>query len=252
MRTFYTVDEKSNFGIHSLISLGSIAIAIPFILKSYKFGLEKNTIEKLCNSLSNLVLRHKLIGTRADMTSRINGVFQDFTTENSKIEPIIGRINWMKTENSYWWGHWNNEKLNLALQGNINHGIARYILWKYENHLRAKGKAGYKPLRISEIEKPELEHIAPQEEPKIKPHGYGEYDDEFYREYLNNIGNFLLLSKSHNISISNNPFFDKIKDYEYLFQQREIKTLTKDTLIWDKDKIQKRKDKIIEFIVNEL
>ena len=252
LKLFYTVDEKKYLGIHSLIKLGSIATAIPFILKAYKFDLPKNEIERLSLSLANLVLRHRLIGTRADMTSRINGVFREFTIDNSDIQPIINRINRMKTETSYWWGHWNNDKLFSALQGDINHGIAKYILWNYENYIRKNGKSGYKPIRLDEIEKPELEHIAPQKEPDKKPHGYGKYDDEFYREFLNNIGNFLLLSKSHNSSIGNNPFYDKINDYDYLFQQREIKKMTKDDLIWDKNKIQKRKDIIIKFVVDKL
>ena len=62
-----------------------------------------------------------------------------------------------------------------------------------------------------EIEKPQLEHIAPQTPTKGEPiaAGYCEYDDEFKEKYLDCLGNYLLLSASHNCSIGNVPFADK-------------------------------------------
>ena len=38
---FFGKDQRENLEIHSLISLGGIGIAIPFIIKAYKFGLPK-------------------------------------------------------------------------------------------------------------------------------------------------------------------------------------------------------------------
>lgn len=92
MTLFFGKDQKENLQIHSLISFGGIGISIPFILKAYKFGLAKNTILDLCSSLESLVVRHRLIGTRADITSRLNDVFQKFTSENTDILPIIVKI----------------------------------------------------------------------------------------------------------------------------------------------------------------
>src|SRR5690606_23809029 len=37
LTTFFGKDERNNIEIHSLISLGGIGIAIPFIIKAYKF-----------------------------------------------------------------------------------------------------------------------------------------------------------------------------------------------------------------------
>ena len=49
-----------------------------------------------------------------------------------------------------------------SIQGAINHPVAKYILWKYENWLNGQGKPGYKPMRFDNIEDPELEHRAGQ------------------------------------------------------------------------------------------
>ena len=249
LKQFFNEDNKANINIHSLITLGNFSIAIPFILKAYKFGLNTTEIGKLCLILESLVLRHRLIGTKANMILRINYIYQEFTAENNTIEGIAGLINDMKKDTSYWWGHWNNNHLEPALQGSVNHSIAKFLLWKYENHLRSKGKSGYQPMRFDEIEKPELEHIAPTTEPKEQQHGYDKYDEEFENEYLNCLGNYLLLSKPHNYSISNNIFVDKIKDYTYLAQQREIQKITENDILWNKEKIKQRKEKIINFIL---
>lgn len=96
LTSFFGKDQRENLEIHSLISLGGIGISIPFIIKAYKFGLSKNDISQLCSSLESLVVRHRLIGTRADITSRLNDVYQKFKEDNSTIKPIIERIEWMK------------------------------------------------------------------------------------------------------------------------------------------------------------
>jgi hypothetical protein len=186
---FFGKHERENFGIHSLITLGGIAIALPFIIKAYRYGLPINKIGTLCSSLENLVLRHRLIGTRADITSRINDVFEKFTESDKDIRPIIDRIEWMKTTSEWWWAYWNNEKLKESLQGGINHSVAKHLLWKYEVHLEQQGKNGYSSTRFERIISQELEHIAPTTEPEIKPHGYDNYDEEFRNQYLNCLGN---------------------------------------------------------------
>jgi len=89
LTSFFGKDQRENLEIHSLITLGGIGISIPFIIKAYKFGLPINDISKLCSSLESLVIRHRLIGTRADITSRLNDVYQRFKEDNTAIKPII-------------------------------------------------------------------------------------------------------------------------------------------------------------------
>ena len=98
-----TRDEKENFAIHSLITLEGIAIALPFVIKAYRSGLPIDEIGKLCSSLEDLVLRHRLIETRADIGSRINDVFQDFNEKNKDICPIVTRIEQLKKASGSDW-----------------------------------------------------------------------------------------------------------------------------------------------------
>ena len=252
LTTFFGVDERENLEIHSLVTLGGIGIAMPFIIKAYKFGLPTSQINQLCSKLESMVLRHRLIGTRADIISRLNDVYQKFTNESSDFKPIIERIEWMKTvsSDSWWWAYWNNKELERSIQGGISHSTAKYLLWKYENHLEAQGKNGYTATRFDRIVNPELEHIAPQtENPET---GYDNYDEEFVNQYINCLGNYLLLSKSHNCSVGNKPFSDKRNSYNHLEQQREIQRLTSDSPTWTRQLIQARKEKIVKFIAENV
>ena len=250
LSSFFGKDERENFEIHSLITLGGISIALPFIIKAYKYNLPLDAKGKLCSSLENLVLRQRLIGTRADVRSRINGVFEAFTENNKDISPIIHRIERMKETSEWWWAYWSNDKLEESLQGAMNHSVAKYLLWKYEIHLEQRGKAGYNPTRYNQIVLPELEHIAPTTEPEKRPHGYNDYDEEFRNQYLDCLGNYLLMSKSHNCAIGNIPFAEKRASYNHLEQQREIQALVPEEGIWSKEIIQMRKENIIAFIMD--
>lgn len=246
---FFGNHERENFAIHSLVSLSGIAIALPFVIKAYRYGLPLDAVGKLCSSLESLVLRHRLIGTRADITSRINDLFEKFTENTKDISPIIDRIEWMKTTTDWWWAYWNNDKLNESLQGGINHSVAKYLLWKYEIHLEQQGKAGYSPTRFDRIISPELEHIAPQTENPES--GYDIYDKEFANQYINCLGNYLLISKSHNCSVGNKPFAEKRSSYKHLEQQREIQEMSKNNLNWTRSLIHERKEKIIKAIMDK-
>lgn len=246
---FFGKHERENFGVHTLITLGGIAVALPFVIKAYRYALNLDEISILCSSLESLVLRHRLIGTRADITSRINDVFEKFTESNRDTSPIIARIDWMKVTTEWWWAYWNNDKLKESLQGGINHSVAKYLLWKYEVHLEQQGKGGYSPTRFDRIISPELEHIAPSTEPGSKPHGYDDYDDEFRNQYLDCLGNYLLLSKSHNCAVGNIPLDKKLATYTHNEQQREVKRLVPENGIWSKERIQTRKDKIISVLM---
>lgn len=252
LNTFFGPDEREILEIHSLVTLGGIGIALPFIIKAYKFGLPISDIRQLCNKLEAIVLRHRLVGTRADITSRISEVYQTFTEQTPEIKPIIDRIEYIKSVPSdhWWWAYWNNQELERSIQDKISSSTAKYLLWKYEIHLEGQGKSGYSVMRFDKILEPELEHIAPQtENPEA---GYDNYDEVFKNQYIDCLGNYLLLSKSHNCSVGNKPFVTKRDSYNHLEQQREVQRLTHENAIWTKELIEQRKNKIIKFIVETM
>ena len=253
LEVFFNHDEQQYMEIHSLVTLGNIGIALPFIVKAYQFGVAIADKCALAAALEILVVRHRLIGTRADMTSRINDVFQKFTREQPGVWDIVGRINWIcKGGDSWWWNYWNTADLTAALQGGVSAGTAKFLLWKYENFLRSGGKKGYAGYRYTDIDLPDLEHIAPQTPTQGKPvaAGYPEYDEEFRNQYINCLGNYLLLSGSHNRSIGNKPFLEKRATYTYLRQQEEVRELSEGSDCWTKEMITDRKERIIAFILS--
>ncbi len=264
LKKFLGTDERENHAIHSLVTLGGIHVAYPFIIKAYRFGLDTKTVEKLCSALESLVLRQRLIGTRADVTTRLTNspdVFLEFTETNKSIQPIIERVNMIKGASAGWWGYWNNSELEKAIQGELDSSVAKFLLWKYENFLESHENRydGYSLTRYDKIHAPELEHIAPKNEPRQPNNydvqnrgkfttGYDEYDEEFVSQYLDCLGNYLLISKEINRSIGNIPFAEKRETYTVLAQQKEIQDLVPENGTWDKSVIRKRKEKIIQFI----
>lgn len=244
---------KEDINIESALICGSYDIVLPFFIKAFNNGVPIEDISKLAKSIGDIVLRDSIIGTRANLRSRLNDVFKDF---DSSVDSIVEHIELMKTTDDWWLGYWNNEALRSSIEENWwpnSHRVAKIILWKYENYLIAdEGKDGYEPISFNRIIKPHLEHIAPQTENEEPAAGYDIYDEDFREHYLLSIGNFLLLSAPHNESIGNRPFEIKRASYNQLRQQREIQDMTANDHIWDRNKIKVRKDKIIDFIMNNL
>lgn len=255
MKTLYNeYQNQKSYEIYSFAMLGR-SLLMPFVIKAYEFDISDIDKNKLLNALQCILIRHRLIGTKAHLEDRVKDVFSKFTKETKGIEPIIKRIDYLKTTQDYWWNYWSNEKLKESISGGMNHDLAKLLLWKYENNLILEGdKHGYGFFSYDKIDKPELEHIAPQTPTNGEPiaAGYCAYDEDFKNNFLNCLGNYLLISKSHNSSIGNVPFKDKFESYTYLAQQREVQDMAKEKMIWGKDKIAKRKTKIIQFIMTHI
>lgn len=244
-------DRIYDVNIEGSLLCGNYDIVLPFYIKAYTQSFVKSEISKMAKSLGDLMLRDAIVKTRAELQSRLQPVFRNF----SSADQIVDRIQEMKDTTDGWLGYWSNASVKSVLEANwYDHKLAKIILWKYENYLITKeGKAGYSPISFSSIEKPNLEHIAPQTENGEKEAaGYDTYDDDFRNNYLCSLGNFLLLSGSHNDSIGNKPFEAKRNTYTQLRQQREIQDLTVADHTWTRDKIAKRKQVIIDFFLENL
>lgn len=241
---YFFEDEKKYLYIHSIINLGINIDIYPFIVGIYRFEINEDDKKKLIESLENLLIRMKIIGSRAYVTYRIGEPYKNFLEEGD-ITSIIDIINEMKISTNYWWGHWNNDKLIASVENGVNGNIAKFILWKYENSFGD---------RIFEFrydkEKINLEHIAPRIEPDTKPHGYGDYNDEEFTNLIYCLGNLILLSEKHNKSIGNTTFYEKYKTYTYLKQQEEIRNMVSENGTWGKSMIKKRKKKIVDFVMS--
>lgn len=241
---YFFEDEKKYLYIHSIINLGINIDIYPFIVGIYRFEINEDDKKKLIESLENLLIRMKIIGSRAYVTYRIGEPYKNFLEEGD-ITSIIDIINEMKISTNYWWGHWNNDKLIASVENGVNGNIAKFILWKYENSF---GDRSFE-FRYDK-EKINLEHIAPRIEPDTKPHGYGDYNDEEFINLIYCLGNLILLSEKHNKSIGNTTFYEKYKTYTYLKQQEEIRNMVSENGTWGKSMIKKRNKKIVDFVMS--
>ena len=257
LSSFYQ-DESNSLAIHSLIVIGGkIGIAMPFILKAYLYQIPFEQKEQLCIALGDILLRDRLIRTRAEMESRINGVYSKFLEENKDISPILERIEYLKNIEQGWESYWNYDELKKGLEklnASYHSKLICLLLWKYENYLQGKGKKGYTDfLRFDKVIKPEVEHIAPQTESEDKKaSGYGNYTKTFYEEGMDSLGNYLLVSKSHNCSIGNLPFSEKLKSYKKLNQHREIQDFLDESKKWDLKAIKRREETLFDFFLKNI
>ena len=150
----------------------------------------------------------------------------------------------------YW--HFKQDCLNYFIVNNYHYYTdLKYILYKYENSLRAKDRQPMlSPDECSNIFRDAsvsntLDHITPQNP------DFTEYTDEFVENYLNNIGNLCLLTLRNNASKSNhNPADEKImKRYDDVsYSNKEIYAILKQDGEWKEKQIEKRRDKIVAFI----
>ena len=240
-------DSMQNIDIEYALLNGRFYIVLPFFIKAYNEGVSVTDIARLGKSLGDLMLRDAIVGTRAELRSRLDDVFK-----TTGVNDIINRINWMKDNEDWWWHYWNNSEVRLAADSNWKsnyHAIAKIILWRYENYLISQQAKGYSPMPFYSIESPHLEHIAPQTDNGEKEaSGYDNYDEDFREHYLLRLGNFLLLSAPHNESIGNKPFELKRSTYNHLYQQREILDMTAHDHKWDKEKIKVRTETLLDFL----
>lgn len=241
-------EAKRNIAYHALLVAADRSIMFPFVIKAMLNGMLQKELEELAGALEQIFLRNRIIGTRANLLWRLNECYQKM---GSSAQNVVSHIQWLKNRND-WWGYWNNDELLHALNLGMNHNTAKILLWKYENHLIQRGKAGYKPLRYDDIEQPHLEHIAPQTENTEEDNGYCKYDEDFFSRYLECLGNYLLLSSSHNMSLSNGRFQIKRDSYKHLHQQLEVQEMTEQDQLWDKEKIRRRHLKIVDYLMKVL
>ncbi|WP_104708037.1 DUF262 domain-containing protein [Helicobacter ailurogastricus] len=224
----------------------------PFIFKAYRIfrnAPNKQTLlEQVFKALEVIAFRHRLISTRADLRTRLQVVLQNFSHADYLIQSIKNIC-----EKDY---YWTDEAVKNALaperyDNGSRKNVDMIILERYENHLRGQNTRtkGY-AFNLKDLEKPQIEHIAPQKErDKNRQSGYCAYDDNFEKHYLHCIGNLLLIDGAHNASIGNKAFKEKLESYKDspLLQQKEIKDFAQDK--WDKQAIKARHDQIISFVL---
>ena len=232
--------------------IGLPSFAYPFIIKGYKFlGDTPQKLDVLFHILEVLVFRYHLIGSRADL-SRLSDSIREFNGDLFLLRNTIKN----KLNEAWYWG---DSRANEFLDGWMyENPMLNYILWCYEDSIQNKGYS----IGSCTIENEQIEHISPRVPPEGETLATGydvdennEYSQEFREKKLNCIGNLMLISGSHNASIGNKPFRDKLESYNsnpLLKQQAEIADfLNNGEILWKTEQIDKRKQKILDFALSE-
>lgn len=226
------------------------AFVYPFIIKGYKYlGNDDAKLNELFKVLEIVLFRAKLINSRANIQERLNKILLEF---NGDVDLLKNSLE-SKLNEAWYWGDDNTEN---HLYGNMyDNNVVNYLLWRYEESLQGKGYS----IKDFSIENEQIEHISPkQPDNGVIENGYdtddnNKYDEEFKDDYLNCIGNLMLISDSHNASIGNKPFSEKLDSYNanpLLKQQAEIKDFAKvenKKPVWKKESIDERQEKIVQF-----
>ena len=248
-------ENSKNYYSGKLEELDAPAYVYPFIIKGYKFfGEDDKKLDTLFNILEILTFRAKLINSRANIQERLNSILLNFNGDLLDLKTKIKN----KLNESWYWGNSNVKNyLNGGMYGNK---VLNYLLWQYENSIQNKGYS----IKKFSIENEQIEHISPQTPTNGEPiqTGYdvdenNEYTEEFISEKLNNLGNLMLISGSHNASIGTKPFKEKLKTYNknpLLNQQAEIKSFAiteEDRTVWKSESIKNRHETIVAFAVKK-
>jgi len=124
----------------------------------------------------------------------------------------------------------------------------RYVLWKYENSNRVQGDYELSPgIYMNELGDPRLnstlDHITPRNPKDVS------YEESFNRDYLNNLGNLVLMPHGMNARFKNKLPAEKQAPLaeSSLASHREVgKTIQKEGK-WEQEQIEARKKKIMSF-----
>lgn len=234
-----------------LKSMGMPAFVYPFIIKGMHFFRGDDIkLDALCHILEILSFRYYLINSKAEINGRLTDSLRKFDGDVIRLRDSLKVM-----MNESW--YWSDTRAKKYLEGYMfGNRVLRYILWQYEDSLQ---RAGYNVVAC-EVTNEQIEHISPQVPPSGQPLAVGydvdednAYSDEFKENELNSIGNLMLISGSHNASIGNRPFFEKLLTYEenpVLRQQAEISSfLTEGKPEWKAEQIDRRREKIVSFAV---
>ena len=248
--SFSNIKKMENSDLPYLQDLRSLSIpafAYPFIIKGYKyFNGEEGYLNTLYNILEVVVFRYRLINSRADFNSRLNEILLGFDGDLGKVKKQFKT----KLNDA---GYWSDARTRGYLKGYMyGNRVLNYLLWKYEDSIQNRGYS----IGNGAIENEQIEHISPQRPTNGEPIATGydvdennEYPEGFADKELNCLGNLMLISGSHNASIGNKPFSEKLVSYKsnpLLKQQAEIVDFTETQAQWGKMEIDKRHKKIVE------
>lgn len=244
--------ERSSDNYYLLLKRLKIpAFVYPFLIKGYKYHEgDEGELHELFKVMETLLFRYIVIRSGATINSRLNQILTHYNGSNLGLRMAFKE----KFNQEH---HWSDERFKDTLNGYMYTTPAvNYLLWRYEASIQNNGYI----LGAFSIDDEQIEHISPQTPPDGSKIAIGyevneqnEYSEEFSADYLNSLGNLMLISGSHNRSIGNIPFRQKLESYNknpVLNQQGEIKVFArgdKENPMWNMEAIDLRHEEILNF-----
>ena len=251
------IEQDNSFYTANLKNLNNMAYAYPMLIKAKLSDVDDIVFMRLIRLLENLTFRSLIRGGRADITSRLHNVLPT-ANDNQSFDKMIDSVVW-KLKNDWWWGYWSDTEMLNHLKSGWFYGnrIDNYLLWRYEQYLCNDNYPTPKITFGDVISNESIEHIAPQTQSNPLENGYGIYEDIenpsegiVSGEWMNCVGNLMLMAGRQNSSLGNRSFSHKLQVYgkdNLLNQQKEIIEFVsdKENPIWNKTSIEKRFNRII-------
>lgn len=254
------IEQDTSFCTANLKCMNNMAFSYPMLIKAKLSDVSDEVFMRLVKLLENLTFRLLVRGGRADIKSRLQGVIQN-ANDTESFNKQIDSVKW-KLNNDWWWGYWSDtEMLNHVKSGWFyGNRVDNYLLWRYEQYLCNDNYPTPKVSYADVISNESIEHIAPQTQANPLENGYGVYEDKenpeegiVSGEWMNSVGNLMLMAGRQNCSLGNRPFADKLQVYgrdNLLNQQKEIIEFVtdKEHPVWDKSSIERRFNKIVSAV----
>jgi uncharacterized protein with ParB-like and HNH nuclease domain len=221
--------------------------AMPLLIKFYHYhhNDEKNIME-LAMIVEKIIFKYTY-KSAVYRTNNLPKVARDYKGEIKSLEAELK--DYKKNGFQPWW-EFNKNCKNYFIKNtwHFTSGM-KYILWKYENYLRKENQARLISPEdfLNKFGKKRLEntidHITPQNP------NFTEHTEEFKTDYLNHIGNLVLMVWGDNSEKRNNNPVDEVDLYDSdYYSHKEIR----DTLLakrkWGEEEIEQRGKNIIDFI----
>lgn len=254
------IEQDNSFYTANLKCMNNMAFSYPMLIKAKLSNVSDKVFMRLIKLLENLTFRLLVRGGRADIKSRLQNVIQN-ANDTESFNKQIDSVKW-KLNNDLWWGYWSDTEMLNHIKSGWFYGnrVDNYLLWRYEQYLCNDNYPIPKVSYADVISNESIEHVAPQIQANPLENGYGVYEDKenprdgiVSGEWMNSIGNLMLMAGRQNSSLGNHPFSDKLQVYgrdNLLNQQKEIiEFITdKEHPVWDKSSIERRFNKIVSSV----
>ena len=255
------IETSTAIDIVHLRALNSMALAYPFLIRARIEGVDAAGVIRLARALENVLFRAKLRGGRAEIQTRLNDLLRKHSGAAFSKSLVENLVRELRSKDG-WWGYWSDAVFDELTSGYFyGKPVDNYLLWRYEEYLVTGSGYGHslKVGSIHSIPHEAVEHIAPVTESSggAAANGYGAYDvveppNTGIRsgEWLNCLGNLVLISRSDNSSYGNCAFADKLAGYgkdNLLLQQKEIEKFVADAQkpVWDWQAIDRRLTRLV-------